>query len=110
MLFFAVVRPPRILGIRGILVHAISEEAKAFYERYGFTSSPQTPYDPCHVIEIASESPYANFNSFAALSFKISGRTSSLMLIFSKSASQRSGDIIGQSEPKSILCFNSVLA
>lgn len=32
-----------ILGIRGILVHAISEEAKAFYERYGFTSSPQTP-------------------------------------------------------------------
>lgn len=33
----------QILGIRGVLVHAISEEAKAFYERYGFTSSPQNP-------------------------------------------------------------------
>ncbi|TAN53915.1 MAG: N-acetyltransferase [Rhodospirillales bacterium] len=32
-----------ILGIRGILVHAISEEAKAFYERYGFTASPSQP-------------------------------------------------------------------
>lgn len=32
-----------IMGIRGILVHAISEEAKAFYERYGFTASPKHP-------------------------------------------------------------------
>ena len=32
-----------ILGIRGILVHAISEGAKAFYERYGFVSSPNNP-------------------------------------------------------------------
>lgn len=32
-----------ILGIRGILVHAISDEAKVFYERYCFTSSPNNP-------------------------------------------------------------------
>ena len=30
-------------GIRAILVHAISEDAKRFYERYGFTSSPIDP-------------------------------------------------------------------
>jgi len=29
-----------ILGIRGLLVHAISPEAKAFYEHHGFISSP----------------------------------------------------------------------
>jgi GNAT superfamily N-acetyltransferase len=32
-----------IVGIRGVLVHAISGEAKAFYERYGFTASPANP-------------------------------------------------------------------
>lgn len=32
-----------IIGIRGILAHAISNEAKAFYERYGFQSSPAHP-------------------------------------------------------------------
>ena len=32
-----------ILGIRGLLVHALSEEAKAFYERYGFVASPVRP-------------------------------------------------------------------
>jgi GNAT superfamily N-acetyltransferase len=32
-----------ILGIRGLLVHALSAEAKAFYERYGFTASPTPP-------------------------------------------------------------------
>ncbi|MBZ9814083.1 GNAT family N-acetyltransferase [Mesorhizobium sp. CA7] len=30
-----------ILGIRGLLVHAISDEAKTFYERYGFQASPK---------------------------------------------------------------------
>ena len=30
-------------GIRAILVHAISEEAKRFYERYGFSVSPADP-------------------------------------------------------------------
>lgn len=33
----------QILGIRGVLVHAISDDAKAFYERYGFSASPQNP-------------------------------------------------------------------
>jgi len=32
-----------ILGIRGLLVHAISEEAKAFYEHHGFIASPTQP-------------------------------------------------------------------
>jgi GNAT superfamily N-acetyltransferase len=32
-----------IMGIRGLLVHAISEEAKAFYEHYGFIASPANP-------------------------------------------------------------------
>ena len=32
-----------ILGIRGLLVHAISEEAKAFYEHHGFRASPTQP-------------------------------------------------------------------
>lgn len=32
-----------IAGIRAILVHAISEEAKQFYEKFGFTASPIDP-------------------------------------------------------------------
>ena len=32
-----------IAGIRAILVHAISEEAKRFYERCGFAASPVDP-------------------------------------------------------------------
>lgn len=32
-----------IMGIRGLLVHAISEEAKMFYEHYGFTAAPKNP-------------------------------------------------------------------
>jgi len=32
-----------ILGIRGILVHAISEDAKRFYERCGFTAGSANP-------------------------------------------------------------------
>jgi GNAT superfamily N-acetyltransferase len=32
-----------ILGVRGLLVHAISEEAKGFYEHYGFAASPNHP-------------------------------------------------------------------
>jgi len=33
----------QIGGIRAILVHAISEEAKRFYQRYGFAVSPVDP-------------------------------------------------------------------
>ena len=32
-----------ILGIRGLLVHALSDEAKAFYERHGFVASASRP-------------------------------------------------------------------
>jgi GNAT superfamily N-acetyltransferase len=32
-----------IMGVRGVLVHAISDAAKAFYERHGFTASPNHP-------------------------------------------------------------------
>jgi GNAT superfamily N-acetyltransferase len=32
-----------IAGVRGILVHAISETAKRFYEKYGFVASPVDP-------------------------------------------------------------------
>jgi GNAT superfamily N-acetyltransferase len=32
-----------ILGIRGLLVHAISDEAKAFYAHHGFAPSPSDP-------------------------------------------------------------------
>lgn len=32
-----------ILGIRGVLVHAISEDAKRFYERHGFVAAPAHP-------------------------------------------------------------------
>jgi predicted N-acetyltransferase YhbS len=31
------------IGIRGILVHAISEEAKRFYVKLGFDTSPREP-------------------------------------------------------------------
>ena len=33
----------KILGIRGVLVHALSEDAKEFYERFGFIASPTQP-------------------------------------------------------------------
>jgi GNAT superfamily N-acetyltransferase len=32
-----------ILGIRGVLVHAISDDARAFYEAVGFMPSPSDP-------------------------------------------------------------------
>ncbi len=32
-----------VLGIRGMLVHAISDDARAFYEAVGFLSSPSDP-------------------------------------------------------------------
>lgn len=32
-----------ILGIRGLLAHALSEEAKAFYQQNGFRNSPTQP-------------------------------------------------------------------
>jgi GNAT superfamily N-acetyltransferase len=32
------------LGIRAILVHALDEQARSFYERFGFTGSPVDPF------------------------------------------------------------------
>ncbi|AOG03785.1 GNAT family N-acetyltransferase [Bosea sp. RAC05] len=32
-----------LIGIRGLLVHALSEDAKAFYQRVGFEPSPLAP-------------------------------------------------------------------
>ncbi|MDR3425425.1 MAG: GNAT family N-acetyltransferase [Alphaproteobacteria bacterium] len=41
--FLRTVQAAGILGIRGLLVHAISDEAKAFYEHHGFIVSPTQP-------------------------------------------------------------------
>ena len=38
-----IVGAAEIAGIRAILVHAISEEAKRFYEKHGFVESPVDP-------------------------------------------------------------------
>ena len=37
------VQAAEIAGIKAVLVHAISEEAKAFYENFGFQASPVEP-------------------------------------------------------------------
>ena len=38
-----VIQAADIIGIRGMIVHALSAEAKAFYERLGFEPSPLDP-------------------------------------------------------------------
>ncbi len=38
-----IIQAARIAGVRAILVHAISEEAKRFYEQSGFYPSPINP-------------------------------------------------------------------
>jgi predicted N-acetyltransferase YhbS len=38
-----VIRAADAIGIRGMIVHALSEDAKAFYERVGFEPSPLDP-------------------------------------------------------------------
>ena len=38
-----IVQAAEIAGIRAILVHAISDQAKRFYEKHGFISSPADP-------------------------------------------------------------------
>ncbi len=37
------IQAAEIMGIRAILVHALSEQAKQFYEKCGFTASPIEP-------------------------------------------------------------------
>jgi hypothetical protein len=43
-----------IAGIRAILVHALNEEAKQFYEKCGFISSPVAPMTLMVTIKDAS--------------------------------------------------------
>lgn len=38
-----ILQAAKLGGIRAILVHAVSEEAKRFYERHGFVASPVDP-------------------------------------------------------------------
>jgi GNAT superfamily N-acetyltransferase len=38
-----VVQAADVIGIRGLIVHALSAEARAFYEAVGFASSPLNP-------------------------------------------------------------------
>lgn len=39
-----VIQAADAIGIRGMTVHALSDDAKAFYEKIGFESSPLDPY------------------------------------------------------------------
>jgi GNAT superfamily N-acetyltransferase len=41
--FGRVVQASEVIGIAGIVVHALDEAAKAFYVHYGFTESPSHP-------------------------------------------------------------------
>jgi GNAT superfamily N-acetyltransferase len=40
-----------VIGMRAIVVDALDEQAKAFYERYGFVSSPISPFKLMVTIE-----------------------------------------------------------
>jgi len=40
---FRTLSAAELIGVRAILVHAISEEAKTFYEKHGFRASPIEP-------------------------------------------------------------------
>src|SRR5450756_308367 len=57
-----------------------------------------------------THAPPFSLSSLTAFSFMISGRTSALIGSFSKSSSQRSGEITGLSVPNRTLCLSSVLA
>jgi GNAT superfamily N-acetyltransferase len=43
------------IGVRAILVHAISEDAKAFYEKHGFRQSPVEPMTLMITVEEATK-------------------------------------------------------
>ena len=46
-----------IIGVRAILVHALSEEAKRFYEECGFTASPINPLTMMSTLQEAKGAP-----------------------------------------------------
>lgn len=48
---FRVIRAAEIAGIRAILVHAISDDARAFYLKRGFLPSPIDPMTLCLPLE-----------------------------------------------------------
>jgi GNAT superfamily N-acetyltransferase len=50
-----VLRAAEIVGIRAILVHAISEEAKQFYLSHGFEESPIEPMTLCLALGTARQ-------------------------------------------------------
>jgi GNAT superfamily N-acetyltransferase len=52
---FRTLQAAEIGGIRAILVHAISEDAKRFYERYGFASSPVDPMTLMVAVGVAKQ-------------------------------------------------------
>ena len=50
-----VTAPAKAIGVRALLVHAISEDAKAFYEKHGFRVSPVEPMTLMITIEEAQK-------------------------------------------------------
>jgi len=59
MLFDAILRVLQaadIVGVRAILVNAISSSAQQFYLRYGFLESPVEPLTLCLPLETARQS------------------------------------------------------
>lgn len=48
-----IINAAALVGVRAILVHAISKEAKAFYEKHGFRASPAEPMTLMITIEEA---------------------------------------------------------
>jgi GNAT superfamily N-acetyltransferase len=55
---FRTLQAAEIGGIRAILVHAISEDAKRFYERYGFASSPVDPMTLMVAVGVAKQAVF----------------------------------------------------
>jgi GNAT superfamily N-acetyltransferase len=50
-----VLQAAEIVGVRALLVHAISEEAKRFYLSHGFVESPIEPQTLCLALETAQQ-------------------------------------------------------
>jgi len=55
------VQAAEIAGIRAILVHAISEGAKRFYQKLGFTESPTNPMTMMITVQAAADTLAKNY-------------------------------------------------
>lgn len=65
------------VGIRALLVHAIDEQARAFYERHGLTASPS---DPQHLMILSrTYAQRSSGRSTAALSPAMDGETHAVL-------------------------------